>query len=49
MLIKVLLVNGLLLSFIIIFIGVRKDRFRGGGAMGNALQEFHAVHCSDLT
>jgi hypothetical protein len=29
--------------FCLMLVLVRKDRFRGGGSMGNALQEFHAV------
>ena len=43
MLTEILLVIGAVLFFTIIFIAVRKDRFRGGGAIGNALQEFHSA------
>jgi len=39
----IFVVLGFLLFFSVMLIGVRKDRFRGGGSMGNALQEFHAV------
>ena len=43
MLTKILLLIGVVLFFSIIFIFVRKDRFRGGGSLGNALQEFHSL------
>ena len=43
MLIKVLIILGIILIFSIILFTVRKDRFRSGGIMGNALQEFHSA------
>jgi hypothetical protein len=41
--IQVLIVAGVFFILGIIFIAVRKGRFRSGGAVGNALQEFHAI------
>ena len=40
---EILFLSGFILFFTIILISVRKNRFGGGGSMGNALQEFHAT------
>lgn len=42
LLIQTLIVISILFFLSIMLILVRKDRFRSGGSLGNALQEFHA-------
>ena len=43
MLIQILILTILLIILILVLIAVRKDRFRGGSTLGNALQEFYAT------
>lgn len=40
---KTLIVTGLLLLLLVAFVAMRKDRFRHGSTLGNALQEAHAA------
>ena len=43
MLTEIIFVISLLVILIISFIAIRKDRFKGGGFVGNALQELHSA------
>lgn len=41
--IQILIIFGVVALLAVGFIAMRKDRFRSGGAVGNALQEMHSA------